>query len=86
MFTHCNSTVHALKNIKNWSHDTIHTFKNYFVTAFLVFSFNKNKFNPNGLIIVEGDCLHVIQALQQTGPCNMLFCHIIDETKRLGQC
>ena len=36
-------------------------------------------------IIVEGDCLHVIQALQRTDPCNMLFGHIIDETKRMGQ-
>ena len=34
--------------IKNESHDTIHTFKNYFVTVFLVFSFSNNKFNPNG--------------------------------------
>ena len=33
------STVHILKNIKNESHDTIHTFKNYFVTVLLVFSF-----------------------------------------------
>ena len=42
------STVHVLKNIKNESHDTIHTFKNYFATVFLVFSFNNNKFNSNG--------------------------------------
>ena len=36
--------------IKNGSHDTIHTFKNYFATVFLVsvFSFCNNKFNPNG--------------------------------------
>ena len=27
--------------IKNGSHDTIHTFKNYFVTVFSVFSFSK---------------------------------------------
>ena len=35
--------------IKNKSHDTIHTFKNYFTTVFsvTVFNFNKNKFNPN---------------------------------------
>ena len=26
-------------NIKNWYHGTIHSFKNYFVTVFLVFSF-----------------------------------------------
>ena len=36
--------------IKNGSHNTIHTFKNYFATVFSVsvFSFSKNKFNPNG--------------------------------------
>ena len=39
---HCLYTVHG-------SHDTIHTFKNYFVIVFLVFSFNKNKLYPNGL-------------------------------------
>ena len=32
-------TVHALKNIKNGSHDTIHTFKNYFATVLSVFNF-----------------------------------------------
>ena len=48
-------TVHALKNIKNGSHDTIYAFKNYFVTMFSifsfqfsVFSFSNNKFNSNG--------------------------------------
>ena len=35
--------------IKNGSHNTIYTFKNYFATVFLVsvFSFSKNKLNPN---------------------------------------
>ena len=35
--------------IKNGSHGTIYTFKNYFATVFLVsvFSFSKNKLNPN---------------------------------------
>ena len=37
---HCVCTVHG-------SHNTIHTFKNYFVTVFSVFSFSNNKFNPN---------------------------------------
>ena len=32
-------TVHALKNIKNGSHNTIHTFKNYFATVLSVFNF-----------------------------------------------
>ena len=44
-------TVHALKNIKNGSHDTIHTFNNYFITVLSVFSFSNNKLNPNGPII-----------------------------------
>ena len=35
------------KNIKNGSHGTIHTFKNYFITMFLVFSFQQNKLYPN---------------------------------------
>ena len=37
--------------IKNGSHGIIHTFKNYFVTVFSVFSFQfqQNKFYPNGL-------------------------------------
>ena len=33
--------------IKNGSHGTIHTFKNYFATVFSVFSFSNNKFNLN---------------------------------------
>ena len=33
---------------KNRSHWTIHTFKNYFATVFLVFSFQQNKLYPNG--------------------------------------
>ena len=46
------STVHVLKNIKNGSHDTIYTIKNYFATVFSVFSFqfsvfSNNKLNPN---------------------------------------
>ena len=36
-------TVHVFKNIKNESHDTIHTFKNYFGIVFSIFSFSKNK-------------------------------------------
>ena len=39
LFTHNARTVHAFKNIINGSHGTIHTFKNYFATVFLVFSF-----------------------------------------------
>ena len=43
LFMYCSRTVYG-------SHDTIHTFKNYFVTVFSVFNFSKNKFNPNGPI------------------------------------
>ena len=49
---HCNSTIHAFKNIKNGSYSTIHIFKNYFITIFSVFSFSNNKLNPNGSILV----------------------------------
>ena len=50
LFMHCSSIFHALKNIKNGFHGTIHTFKNYFATIFLVFSFSKNKLYPNRLL------------------------------------
>ena len=36
LFMHCAYTVHVLKNIKNGSHGTIYTFKNYFATVFSV--------------------------------------------------
>ena len=36
---HCWRTVYALKNIKNRSYGTIHTFKNYFATVLSIFSF-----------------------------------------------
>ena len=39
LFTHCSSIVYAFKNIKNGSHSTIHTLKNYFATMFSVFNF-----------------------------------------------
>ena len=40
LFMHCSDTIHG-------SHDTTHQFKIYFATVFSVFSFSKNKFNPN---------------------------------------
>ena len=49
LFTNCSCTVYSV-NIHR-SHDTIHTFKNYFATVFSVFSFSNNKFNPNELWI-----------------------------------
>ena len=54
LLQHCSRTTHGThshfiqKKIKNGSHGTIHTFKNYFATVFSVFSFSKNNFNPNG--------------------------------------
>ena len=57
LFIYCSDTIYVLfmrstatlykKNIKNRSHDTIHTFKNYFVIVFLIFSFHDNKLNSN---------------------------------------
>ena len=44
--------------IKNGSHSTIHTFKNYFATVFSVFNFQfqQNKFYPNKPLIMKA-CL-----------------------------
>ena len=57
---YCSCIVHR-------SHNTIHILKNYFATVFLVFSFSKNKFNPNGpyvsyflFHIVEYTCVNEI--------------------------
>ena len=36
LFMYCAYTVYIFKNIKNGSHDTIHTFKNYFALVFSV--------------------------------------------------
>ena len=46
----------AIFFIKNGSHNTIYTFKNYFATVFSVsvFSFSKNKLNPNTPIMSDG--------------------------------
>ena len=47
---HCSwdpQSFYLEKNIKNGSYGTIHTFKNYFGTMFLVFSFQQNKLYPN---------------------------------------
>ena len=62
-FVNCEQCIHALFTIpqitlfsnffiKNGSHSTIYTFKNYFATVFLVsiFNFSKNKLNPNTLV------------------------------------
>ena len=36
-------------------------------------------------VVFEGDCLHVIPALQCSSRCKTLFGHIIEETKRFGR-
>ena len=51
---YCLCTVYVLKNIKNGSHDTIYTFKNYFLLQYFQFSvFSNNKLNPNGPLMVR---------------------------------
>ena len=49
LFTVPQITLFSNFFIKNGSHSTIYTFKNYFATVFSVsvFSFSKNKLNPN---------------------------------------
>ena len=52
--------VHALfmlySRTVHESHNTIHTFKNYFATVFSVFNFNKNKLYPNRPLIISEWC------------------------------
>ena len=56
LFTIPQITLFSNFFIKNGSHNTIYTFKNYFVTVFsvLVFNFSKNKLNPNTPIVSDG--------------------------------
>ena len=35
-------------------------------------------------VIIEGDCLRVVQALENSGSCKTLFGQVVEETKRLG--
>ena len=62
--------------IINGSHDTIHTFKNYFATVFSVFSFQfqQNKFYPNRPYVCWGKkqktvakCFYFILYIKQVG-------------------
>ena len=62
--------------IINGSHDTIHTFKNYFATVFSVFSFQfqQNKFYPNRPYVCWGKkqktvakCFFFILYIKQVG-------------------
>ena len=65
LFTDSQISLFSNFFIKNRSHDTIHTFKNYFVTVFSVsvFNFNKNKLNPNGPLEIKCNCL--VRELEQ---------------------
>ena len=38
LFTRSTNTLFRKKNIKNWSHGILHTFKNYFAIVFSVFN------------------------------------------------
>ena len=74
---HCLCTVHVLftycswdppplyleKNIKNESYGTIHQFKNYFATVFLIFSFQQNKLYPNGPLVVTHEWIQFANVL-----------------------
>ena len=55
LFTVPQITLFSNFFIKNGSHNTIYTFKNYFATVFLVsvFSFSKNKLNPNTPLVLS---------------------------------
>ena len=35
-------------------------------------------------VMIEGDCLLVIQALNNSGQCNTLYDHVVEETQSLG--
>ena len=55
LFTVPQITLFSNFFIKNGSHNTIYTFKNYFATVFSVsvFSFSKNKLNPNTPLVLS---------------------------------
>ena len=65
LFTVPQITLFSNFFIKNGSHNTIYTFKNYFATVFSVsvFSFSKNKFNPN---TPQMQLHHVINLISST--------------------
>ena len=59
-FDYFNLQISLFSNffIKNGSHSTIHTFKNYFATVFSVFNFQfqQNKFYLNGPLVIKRNC------------------------------
>ena len=60
LFTYCAYTVHILKNIKNESHNTIYTFKYYFTTVFLVFSFQFSATISQNIQFFQNNSCHII--------------------------
>ena len=57
LFMESANTLFSKKKFKIKSHGTIHTFKNYFVTVFLVFSnkrCGRNEFFPNQVLFALG--------------------------------
>ena len=71
-------TVHALFIYYSYtvhgSHDTIHTFKNYFTTVFSVFSFSNNKFNPTDPISFHFMSLWLLTQKKKDINTKMSFC------------
>ena len=58
--------------IKNEFHSIIHTFKNYFVTVFSIFSFQQNKWYPNTPVCLE--CMFPVRSsvlLKNDGSCTL---------------
>ena len=64
LFTHCSSTIHVFKNIKNGSHSTIHTVKNDFTTVFSVSA---------KISLIKTDPINSILGLKRTT--NIQFLH-----------
>ena len=50
--SHDPQVLYLEKKIKNGSHGTIHSFKNYFATVYLfIYNFQQNKQYPNGSLV-----------------------------------
>ena len=58
LFTGSTSTDFSIKKIKIRSHNTIHTFKNYFAPVFSIFNFQQ--YFRNILDVCRSDCFPVV--------------------------
>ena len=78
LFTVLQITLFNKFFIKNGSHNTIYTFKNYFATVFSVsvFSFSKNKFNPNTPILRHPRQSRSPAPMVLRDPPRFTFCHL----------